>query len=100
MSEERSPGHAGTLEEMAGAVADRTPVQWGAEQARVPELSRAIDRLKEIEALHAAHLRFLREDPLEAGMQPLMPSRHLGGRVGLCDGHHLGAHEWKEAWPA
>ena len=37
--------------------------------------------------------------PIEAGMQPLLPSRHLGGRVGLCDGHHLGAHEWKEAWP-
>jgi hypothetical protein len=35
----------------------------------------------------------------EAGMQPYLPSRHMGGRVGLCDGHHLGAHEWKEAWP-
>jgi hypothetical protein len=38
--------------------------------------------------------------PFEAGMQPYLPSRHLAGRVGLCDGHHLGAHEWKEAWPA
>ena len=37
--------------------------------------------------------------PFEAGMQPYMPSRHMGGRVGLCDGHHLGPHEWKEAWP-
>lgn len=37
--------------------------------------------------------------PFEAGMQPYLPSRHLGGRVGLCDGHHRGAHEWKEAWP-
>ncbi|MEO8639315.1 MAG: hypothetical protein ABI458_05300 [Chloroflexota bacterium] len=36
----------------------------------------------------------------EEGMQPFLPSRHMGGRVGLCDGHHLGAHEWKEAWPA
>ena len=36
----------------------------------------------------------------EAGMQPYLPSRHLAGRVGLCDGHHLGGHEWKEAWPA
>lgn len=36
----------------------------------------------------------------EAGMQPYLPSRHMGGRLGLCDGHHLGAHEWKEAWPA
>jgi hypothetical protein len=38
--------------------------------------------------------------PFEAGMQPLLPSRHMGGRVGLCDGHHNGPHEWKEAWPA
>jgi len=38
--------------------------------------------------------------PLEAGMQPYLPSRHMGGRVGLCDGHHTGAHEWKEAWPS
>lgn len=38
--------------------------------------------------------------PFEAGMQPYLPSRHMGGRVGLCDGHHTGAHEWKEAWPA
>ena len=38
--------------------------------------------------------------PFEAGMQPYLPSRHMGGRVGLCDGHHRGAHEWKEAWPA
>ena len=38
--------------------------------------------------------------PFEAGMQPFLPSRHMGGRVGLCDGHHLGAHEWKEAYPA
>ena len=37
---------------------------------------------------------------IEEGMQPLLPSRHLGGRLGLCDGHHLGGHEWKEAWPA
>jgi hypothetical protein len=36
----------------------------------------------------------------EAGMQPYLPSRHMGGRVGLCDGHHVGPHEWKEAWPA
>ncbi len=36
----------------------------------------------------------------EDGMQPYLPSRHMGGRVGLCDGHHLGPHEWKEAWPA
>ena len=38
--------------------------------------------------------------PFEAGMQPYLPSRHMGGRLGLCDGHHPGAHEWKEAWPA
>jgi hypothetical protein len=38
--------------------------------------------------------------PFEEGMQPYLPSRHMGGRVGLCDGHHLGPHEWKEAWPA
>jgi hypothetical protein len=38
--------------------------------------------------------------PVEDGMQPLMPSRHMAGRVGLCDGHHLGGHEWKEAWQA
>ncbi len=38
--------------------------------------------------------------PFEAGMQPYLPSRHMGGRVGLCDGHHRGPHEWKEAWPA
>jgi len=38
--------------------------------------------------------------PFEAGMQPYLPSRHLAGRVGLCDGHHLGGHEWMEAWPA
>jgi hypothetical protein len=38
--------------------------------------------------------------PFEAGMQPYLPSRHMGGRLGLCDGHHTGAHEWKEAWPA
>ena len=37
--------------------------------------------------------------PFEEGMQPFLPSRHLGGRVGLCDGHHIGPHEWKEAWP-
>ncbi len=37
--------------------------------------------------------------PFEEGMQPYLPSRHLAGRVGLCDGHHLGGHEWKEAWP-
>jgi hypothetical protein len=39
------------------------------------------------------------QTPFEEGMQPYLPSRHLGGRIGLCDGHHLGAHEWKEAWP-
>jgi len=38
--------------------------------------------------------------PFEAGMQPYLPSRHLAGRVGLCDGHHTGPHEWKEAWPS
>jgi hypothetical protein len=38
--------------------------------------------------------------PFEAAMQPYLPSRHMGGRVGLCDGHHTGPHEWKEAWPA
>ena len=38
--------------------------------------------------------------PFEDGMQPYLPSRHMGGRVGLCDGHHRGPHEWKEAWPA
>ena len=38
--------------------------------------------------------------PFEEGMQPYLPSRHMGGRVGLCDGHHRGSHEWKEAWPA
>ena len=37
--------------------------------------------------------------PFEAGMQPYLPTRHMGGRVGLCDGHHMGGHEWKEAWP-
>jgi hypothetical protein len=36
----------------------------------------------------------------DEGMQPFLPSRHMGGRLGLCDGHHLGPHEWKEAWPA
>ena len=30
---------------------------------------------------------------VEEGMQPLLPSRHMGGRLGLCDGHHLGGHE-------
>ncbi len=29
--------------------------------------------------------------PFEAGMQPYLPSRHMGGRLGLCDGHHTGA---------
>jgi hypothetical protein len=24
----------------------------------------------------------------------------MGGRVALCDGHHTGPHEWKEAWPS
>ena len=24
--------------------------------------------------------------PFEAGMQPYLPSRHMGGRLGLCDG--------------
>ena len=38
--------------------------------------------------------------PFEDGMQPYLPSRHMGGRLGLCDGHHAGAHEWKEAWPS
>src|ERR671910_266829 len=28
--------------------------------------------------------------PFEAGMQPYLPSRHSGGRLGLCDGHHQG----------
>ena len=37
--------------------------------------------------------------PFEAGMQPYLPSRHMGGSSGLCDGHHTGAHEWKEAFP-
>ncbi len=37
--------------------------------------------------------------PVEDGMQPLLPSRHMGGRLGLCDGHHIGGHEWKEAFP-
>jgi hypothetical protein len=37
--------------------------------------------------------------PFEAGMQPYLPSRHMGGRLGLCDGHHAGTHEWKEAFP-
>ena len=35
----------------------------------------------------------------EEGMQPFLPSRHMGGRLGLCDGHHTGGHEWKEAFP-
>jgi hypothetical protein len=38
--------------------------------------------------------------PFEAGMQPYLPSRHMGGRLGLCDGHHQGGHEWKEAFPS
>jgi hypothetical protein len=37
--------------------------------------------------------------PFHDGMQPLLPSRHMGGRIGLCDGHHTGAHEWKEPFP-
>src|SRR4029079_13093161 len=32
----------------------------------------------------------------EAVMQPYLPSRHMGGRVGLCDGHHTGGHEGEE----
>ncbi len=41
----------------------------------------------------------LQPTAFEEGMQPYLPSRHMGGRVGLCDGHHRGGHEWKEAWP-
>src|SRR6185369_51871 len=56
---------------IAEAVADQTPVEWGEERVRTPSLSGAIDRLREIEALHAAHLRLLREAPPELGGPPL-----------------------------
>ena len=60
-----------SLVHIAEAVADRTPVEWGEERARTPSLSGPIDRLREIEALHAAHLRLLREAPFELGAPPL-----------------------------
>jgi len=60
-----------SLAHIAQAVADQTPVKWGEEHERAPTLSRAIDRLREIEALHAAHLRLLRDAPSESPMTPL-----------------------------
>ena len=60
-----------SLAHIAEAVADQTPVEWGEERARSPSLAGAIDRLREIEALHAVHLRYLREAPFELGRPPL-----------------------------
>src|SRR5688500_19237979 len=37
--------------------------------------------------------------PFEDWMQPYLPSRHLGGRVGLCEGHHTGGAARNEAFP-
>lgn len=42
------------LVDVAGAVADRTPVNWEGEQSRTPERLAALDRLREIAALQAA----------------------------------------------
>lgn len=42
------------LVEVAGAVADRTPVNWEGEQSRTPERLAALERLREIAALQAA----------------------------------------------
>lgn len=48
---------AGPLESLAGAVADRTPVDWEREQARTPERAPALARLRELVALEAAMAR-------------------------------------------
>ena len=42
------------LVDVAGAVADRTPVNWEGEQSRTPERLAALSRLREIAALQAA----------------------------------------------
>jgi tRNA A-37 threonylcarbamoyl transferase component Bud32 len=56
---ERAHDHEpdGRLIEVAGAVADRTPVDWEQEQGRTPEHARLLARLSEIAALQDAHDR-------------------------------------------
>lgn len=44
----------GALVDLAGAVADRTPVDWASEQARTPEHHARLARLQEIAAFEAA----------------------------------------------
>jgi len=43
------------LAEVASAVADQTPVDWGAQAARTPVHARALTRLRQIAALEQAH---------------------------------------------
>jgi tRNA A-37 threonylcarbamoyl transferase component Bud32 len=44
-------------------VADRTPVDWVDEAARTPDRAPALDRLREIAALHAVHGRLVHGEP-------------------------------------
>lgn len=53
MADDR-PDADGTLVDLAGAVADRTPVNWDGERARTPGRGLELARLQEIAALQAA----------------------------------------------
>ncbi len=53
--EPHAPG--APLLDLAGAVADRTPVDWEREQARTPQHRARLDRLKELAAFEAAIAR-------------------------------------------
>lgn len=62
MADARSESDS-ALVDLAGAVADRTPVNWEGEQSRTPDLAPAMARLREIAALQAAHAQVLDATP-------------------------------------
>jgi len=56
---------SGPLIELAGAVADRTPVDWASEQARTPEQGARLARLRELAAFEAAVARVRDASPAQ-----------------------------------
>jgi serine/threonine protein kinase len=65
VSDER-PEEQGVLDQVAGEVADRTPVNWQGEAERSPQLTPALARLREIAALQDAIAQVRDAAPEEA----------------------------------
>ncbi len=63
MADARAP-QPERLDDLAAAVADRTPIDWDSETERTPDATPALARLREIAALEAAHAE-LRAAPPE-----------------------------------